>query len=102
MLCPAIVLLLRRAAGLRYGHWWITQVALVTPDLKPPRNKLQSTFCGEVRHATAALLAAGDSATAPRVRTSLSRSIQNVRPRLDLTYPFGMAFLLKSPPAFLK
>ena len=52
--------------------------------------------------AAAADAAAGDSATAPRVRTSLSHSIQNVRPRLDLTYPFGLAFLLKSPPAFLK
>ena len=59
-----------------------------TPDLKLSRNKLRSTNYGEIRHAATALLAAGDSATAPRVRTSLSHSIQNVRPRLDLTYPF--------------
>jgi len=77
----AVVLPLRRAAGLRYGHWWITQVALATPDLKPPRNKLQSTFCGEVRHATTALLAA-----APRVRINPHRSIKDQRPRLDLAY----------------
>ena len=102
MLCPAIVLLLRRAAGLRYGYWWITHVVFATSNLKPPQNKLRSTNYGEIRHAATALLAAGDSATAPRVRTSLSHSIQNVRPRLDLTYPFGLAFLLKSPPAFLK
>ena len=83
---PAVVLPLRLAAGPRYGHRWITQVALATPDLKPPRNKLQSTFCGEVWHATAALLAAGDCAAAPRVRINPHRSIKNQRPRLDLGY----------------
>ena len=85
---PAVVLPLRRAAGPRYGHWWITHVAFATPDLKPPRNKLWSTNYDEIRHAATALLAAGDSAAAPRVRTSLHRSIKEQRPRLDLTYPF--------------
>ena len=83
---PAVVLPLRRAAGPRYGHWWITQVALATPDLKPPQKKLQSTFYGEVRHATTALLAAGDCAAAPRVRINPHRSIKDQRPRLDLAY----------------
>jgi len=117
---PAIMLPLRRAAGPRYGHRWITQVALTTPDLKPPRNKLQSTFCGEVRHATAALLAAGDCAATPRVRINPHRSIKDQRPRLDIAYllvqirsieirrsrcgltacvPVSASLLLKSPPA---
>ena len=115
----AVVLPLRRVAGPRYGHWWITQVALATPDLKPPRNKLQSTFCGEVRHATTALLVAGDCAAAPRVRINPHRSIKDQRPRLDLAYllvqirsieirrsrcgltacvPVSASLLLKSPP----
>ena len=90
------------------------------PDLKPPRNKLQSTFCGEVRHATTALLVAGDCAAAPRVRINPHRSIKDQRPRLDLAYllvqirsieirrsrcgltacvPVSASLLLKSPPA---
>ena len=109
MLCPAIVLLLHRAAGLRYGYWWITHVVFATSDLKPPQNKLRSTNYGEIRHAATALLAAGDSAAAPLMRTSLHCSIRDQCTRLDLdpiesepsdpdpmaqirTYPFGRQF----------
>src|SRR6185503_4508651 len=83
---PAVVLPLRRAAGPRYGHRWITQVSVANPDLNTPRNKLRSTFRGEVRHDTAALLTAGDCAAAPRVRINPHRSIKDQRPRLDLAY----------------